>query len=1493
MKQLSRENKGCPSKGLPNTEKEAYRQLHHIPNLNTEGWEGVTNLTREQIFRGYARWMIASVSAYANKPTSCYVPIEVTNKRGDKVLLSAMIDSGCAHTAVDPATLQRLGWETRPIVKKDPLTPFRAMGAFNQSANLDQVIDLSFSLWPTNTKFSFTMYEAPLPMVDVLLGSDWLSEFDVVQDVARGSIKWTLEGITTSVLTSLPRVMRFAEALDEPIVTRRPVNSEESDKVKQKENRRSTQASTLTKKVMAAYAEKMGGMDNQELPYFNSVKSYKQWKKQQPRCVIAALQENRSKEVEEEDEHPLGEVYEHALEQRAKHAEEMGYDPAAEQDGISSDLAVFRPGEDWDTLLADQFYENQRREGPHLSKPHLPEGATIAVFTGISTRDLHVQHGFRNKIDLYLDSPVQDKQYIFEPRRDQPAQMGRVMLPAQRVSPRPWEVGESSFQVIATLAANLSCREGEESHFEMPPVCCVGYLTPLPDNHEQENHGQAEEKTEKTFSPLVDYSDLVEDTVDLTGATEEELEAHESMVYEMLKERIKRKDPLSAEQSRAFRTWVNKNHRAFNTFEKHAPARAKISPMNIGVDESKIKKPVYVSRDRHNPKEREVISEHTQLMLDSGAVSPSKSEWAFPVVLVKKADGTLRFCVNYVGLNKVTVPDRYPLPRVAELLQELGGNCYFSSLDCLNAFHQIPLQESDKHYTAFRTHEGLFQFNVCPFGLRNIPSSWQRCIDTVLSGLTGVCCLVYIDDCLVFSKTFEDHLRDLTLVVKRFKDAGLILKIKKCEMLRDEVSFLGFLVTPEGVKADPKKIAPVKDWPKPTNVTELRSFVGFANHYRRYIKDCSVKLAPLTKMCRLAKPGETVNFQEEWGVGENGAPSKADLAFAEMKKALTSTPILRHPDFERPFHIDVDSCELGVGAVLSQKFEVKGKQQWCPIAYFSKKFSAAEVKYPATHLEAIGIIKTLDHFREYIYGQYFTAHTDNLACNLTWLRKKVTGKLGRWSARLAEWDGYMNLDHNAGVNIPHADGLSRMGFAPGEVRPPTLPDALIPGVPLARDQGKRMGPLKFTTKTDGSVHLQRKRARKMTDVSSLMSDKDYRIDANIARTLAPLAPTTIQRLFPSNGRESLDSIPEEPEDYEVIVCGCAEAHQCDQAQVWGDKLRCLPFLPQVTDSFLLQKHADAWKPPLVLSEGGEEKQDPLVEQLRKEITLGQRRDKEMAELRLEMQDLIPQKQEKDYTQYQYKENLLWKKAVAKGEERWLLLVPDPLRYKIVSLFHDRIEFAHLGIGKTYALIKTRFTWPKMLDDIKKYIKTCSWCQKFKSLRKVKAAGLQPKRFSYRNECMSIDIATVDSFGKKYKYVLTMVDCATGFARVMPMRTMSEKEVISHLRDWIVDYDPMKYCLSDNGSQFLGQDFQDFLEAQEILPLHTTKEHAQTNANSERVHRWLKERLAILHATHPGKWYEYIALVVKAHNIAPRSESSVCPREAFLCPVPPCTPFSYS
>ena len=416
--------------------------------------------------------------------------------------------------------------------------------------------------------------------------------------------------------------------------------------------------------------------------------------------------------------------------------------------------------------------------------------------------------------------------------------------------------------------------------------------------------------------------------------------------------------------------------------------------------------PVKISYHGVPLSKQKVAGEQIDKMLAHGVIEPSNSPWSFPTVLVTKKDGSIRFCVDYRKLNALSRKDAYPLPRIDETLNTLGGAQWFCTMDLASGYWQIKMKEEDKPKTAFMTRKGLFQFRVMPFGLSNAPATFQRLMDHVLRGLQWEKCLVYLDDIIIFGKTFDETLGNLRCVMKRLKSAGLKLKASKCQWFRKSVKYLGHIVSAEGVACDPEKIEAVQSWPVPCTVTQVRQFLGFASYYRKFIPNFSAIAKPLTNLTK-----KSVRFA--W-------TNQCQNAFENLKAKLVSAPVLAYPQAEGQYILDTDASNYAVGAVLSQIQD--GEER--VIAYASKALHGGQENYCTTKKELFAAVTFVEHFRYYLSGNHFVIRTDH--ASLKWLRnfKNIDGMLARWLATLEKYN--YEIVHRKGPQHQNADALSRI-----------------------------------------------------------------------------------------------------------------------------------------------------------------------------------------------------------------------------------------------------------------------------------------------------------------------------------------------------------------------------------------------------------------------------------------------------------------------------------
>ena len=402
---------------------------------------------------------------------------------------------------------------------------------------------------------------------------------------------------------------------------------------------------------------------------------------------------------------------------------------------------------------------------------------------------------------------------------------------------------------------------------------------------------------------------------------------------------------------------------------------------------------------------RHIEKEEVEKMLKQGIIEPSVSPWASCVVLVKKKDGSMRFCIDYRKLNEVTMKDAFPLPRMDDCLDSMAGAHWFSTMDLSSGFWQVEMDPESKEKTAFTTRSGLYQFKVMPFGLVNAPSTFERLMEEVMRGMQWEECLIYLDDIISFGVSFDQELERLTRVFDRLRQAGLKLKPSKCHLFQDQVEFLGHLVSKEGVSTCPEKIAAVQDWPVPTTVKEVRSFLGLCSYYRRFVQGFAQIARPLNALVK-----KDQKFQ--W-------TAQCHEAFNTLKQSLVSAPVLAYPTQTGQFILDTDASKEAVGAVLSQVQDGQEKV----IAYYSKALNVHERHYCVTRLEMLAVVSAVRKFKSYLWGHPVKLRTDNAAVSYMMSMKEPQGQLARWIEELSCYD--LLVTHRAGRSHMNADAMSR------------------------------------------------------------------------------------------------------------------------------------------------------------------------------------------------------------------------------------------------------------------------------------------------------------------------------------------------------------------------------------------------------------------------------------------------------------------------------------
>ena len=414
--------------------------------------------------------------------------------------------------------------------------------------------------------------------------------------------------------------------------------------------------------------------------------------------------------------------------------------------------------------------------------------------------------------------------------------------------------------------------------------------------------------------------------------------------------------------------------------------------------------PIFIPPYRKSEKERDEIKAEIKKMLNAGIIKHSRSAWSSPVILIPKKDGKKRMCIDYRKLNKITVQENWPIPRILDILDRISGSIWFTALDLKSGYWQIKMAKNSIEKTAFSTPDGHYEFLRLPFGLKNAPAEFSRIMYMILGDLDFV--EIYLDDITIHSRTFKDHLKHVRIVFDRLKDANLKLNGEKCMWFAKVIKVLGHIVSNNSVSMDPEKIKAIDERAPPTNVKQLQQFLGLCNYYRRFIKDFAKLANPLFAL---------LTKEAKWNWSD-----ECNKSFNDLKTALISYPVLRQPDLRKEFILYTDASGFALGAILAQ-IDNSGKDYVC--AYASRALKGAEKHYGITEKECLAVVWGIKQFRIYLYGTHFKTITDHSALN--WLMKinDPSGRLARWSIYLQAYD--MEIIHRKGSHHSNVDALSR------------------------------------------------------------------------------------------------------------------------------------------------------------------------------------------------------------------------------------------------------------------------------------------------------------------------------------------------------------------------------------------------------------------------------------------------------------------------------------
>jgi hypothetical protein len=923
-------------------------------------------------------------------------------------------------------------------------------------------------------------------------------------------------------------------------------------------------------------------------------------------------------------------------------------------------------------------------------------------------------------------------------------------------------------------------------------------------------------------------------------------------------------------------------------------------------------RPVRQPLRRSSAEKRQEVERQVAELLDKKFIEQSDSPWSSPVVLVTKKDGTQRLCLDYRKLNDLTVKDAYPIPRIDDSLEALGGARWFSTLDLAAGYWQVAMGQDAKEKSAFSTPSGLYAWNVLPFGLCNAPSTFERLMERVLAGLRWETLLVYLDDIIVFGRTIAESIERLEEVFIRLRGAGLKLKPAKCHLLQKQVGYLGHVVSKDGIHTDPAKIDAVRDWPIPVTVTQLRSFLGLASYYRRFIKNFAEIASPLHRLTE-----KKAEFK--WS-------SECDEAFQRLKQALISAPVLAYPQVTGDFIVDTDASAFAIGGVLSQVQDGMEK----PIAYGSKSLKKAERNYCVTRRELLAVVTFLKRYRHYLGGKKVIVRTDH--ASLRWLTnfKDPEAQLARWLEVLSTFN--MELEYRPGNKHCNADGLSRKpckqcskwksqmeGSDPeascetqaetkglklnsplqceiGVQTELNLTESEQPAtecglVTIAAPDMNMIKPEEMSPHDDDDCDVEGKRREQKRHVedeeegimnSNVEEDSEMRKITSMYCYLLPDEHRTnefFEAVFERTGA-TIEG------DYETQSLGFEPIVDFDPDFEMGNEVPCTSI--------------DNGNEVLITAVPSTEYQVRHVHAV-PEITLemirnAQLTDKSMSFILEEKErgqdrpswDSMSDRSAEEKTYWGHWKALAVKDGILvkrweSGDGavvRWLTVLPKELRKRILDELHASPTAGHLGRNKTLPKIQERFFWVGMTADVRSYLKQCTDCARKKGPPKKHRAPLQQLFVGAPMERIAIDVlGPLTETKDGNSYILVVGDYHTKWMETYAIPDQQAETVASKLvNEFVCRFGVPAELHSDQGRNFESRVFREMCNLLNITKTRTTPYNPKSDGMVERYNRTIVNAVALMIQPHQHQtdWDQYLSYVGMAYRSSVQASTGETP-----------------
>ncbi|CAK9796607.1 Retrovirus-related Pol polyprotein from transposon 297 [Anthophora quadrimaculata] len=941
-----------------------------------------------------------------------------------------------------------------------------------------------------------------------------------------------------------------------------------------------------------------------------------------------------------------------------------------------------------------------------------------------------------------------------------------------------------------------------------------------------------------------------------------------------------RLDHLNEEEYSAVDSLINANHDLFylpgDRLGKTTVIEHKIPTINNN--------PVHVKQYRYPPIHREEITKQVADLLENDIIQPSASPYNSPLwVVPKKPDSQgnkrWRMVIDYRALNENSVADAYPLPNITEILDQLGSAKYFSTFDLANGFHQIALSEQDAAKTAFSTPYGHYQFKRMPFGLRNAPSTFQRLMDSVLSGLQGNEMFVYLDDIVIYASSLTEHNIKFNKLADRLRKANLSLQPDKCEFLRKEVAYLGHVIGRDGVKPDPRNVKAVRDFPVPKNAKNIKQFLGLAGYYRRFIPKFSHIAKPLTA---LLKQDAKFHWNKE-----------QEKAFTTLRDMLCTEPILQYPDFSKQFIVTTDASGYAIGAVLSQ-----GKVgRDLPIAYASRLLNSAEQNYSTIEKECLAIMYAVQYFRPYLYGREFLLVTDHRP--LVWMHsvKDPSSRLVRWRLKLAEFE--YRIIYKEGKTNMNADALSRnpVQILPLTVESDVTDDDALFVSPPTRLAKQRQTETRTSPTTQPLPPELDPTSSPLAEISSDLSDQPQSLECS--RPTSPdMLPTALQHTDSDRTSDEeifiADNQPFTPR-HRLITETRDRLEMRKDNTVYFIEMNGEPIGDSINE-FLNAYHIKK-QPGIILNRARIERFNnnkyaialPVKYETREPVTR-----ENLIEALKSLSDVVSELGLKTVNIAKTSiDDIPWciirdliieifydkdiKFVVCQGLTR----VPRPEeRDGIITEYHASAFAGHKGINKTYSRIREKYYWNTMKSDIQKFVQSCQSCQLQKLTRqKTRQPMILTDTPGTAFDKISMDIVgPLPTTANNFSYILTIQDLLTKYSIAAPLRQASAIDVAeAFITNLICKHGAPRALITDQGSHFLNGLFKTIAKRFKITHYKTTAFHPQSNGSIERSHHVLAEYLKHF-VNKSQEWDTWLPMAMFSYNTSVHEGTQYTPHE---------------